>query len=207
MTGLQRLHLPRLVGFGVACAFGAALAGTVTVTVKDAAGRPLQDAVVQLDSPAAAQAVRAGADQAIVQRDRTFVPSVTVLTKGTAVTFPNEDSVRHHVYSFSPAKRFELKLYTGTPTSPVVFDKPGMAVLGCNIHDQMIAWVHVVETPYHGKTNAQGQVEMPRVPAGRYQLGVWHARLPESQAPFRQAVSVPEAAVQFPVTLNGLNAP
>jgi plastocyanin len=104
-----------------------------------------------------ASAVRPLAEQEISQENKQFVPAVRVVTVGTLVRFPNRDSVRHHVYSFSPTKKFEIKLYAGTPAAPVLFDQPGVAVLGCNIHDQMVGWVVVLDTPYFAQTNAQGQ--------------------------------------------------
>ncbi len=181
-----------------------AWAGNLNVVVKSDTGQPLANAVVQLNSPAAAKATKSGVAPAIVQRDKAFHPLVTVITTGTSVSFPNEDSVRHHVYSFSPAKRFELKLYSGTPAAPVVFDKPGLVVLGCNIHDHMVAWIHVVDTPYHGTTDAQGRLSLTNVPNGRYQLQVWHQRMPP-QAPLApQAVEIGAADKTLPITLTGL---
>ena len=96
---------------------------------------------------------------------------------GTAVTFPNRDNIRHHVYSFSPAKRFELPLYSGTPAAPVVFDKPGAVVLGCNIHDWMLGYVYVLPTPYFARTGEDGKGRIGDVPAGAYEARVWHPRL------------------------------
>lgn len=154
------------------------LAATVQVAVVDALGQPLPDAVVMLDSPRASQAVRPLAQAEMGQKDKRFQPELLVVTRGTMVSFPNRDTVRHHVYSFSPAKRFELKLYVGTPANPVVFDMPGVAVLGCNIHDQMMASVVVVDTPYHGRTANNGQAALSGVPMGAYKLRVWHQRLP-----------------------------
>jgi hypothetical protein len=95
---------------------------------------------------------------------------------GSTVTFPNRDNTRHHVYSFSPAKRFELPLYAGSDVDPVRFDTPGVVTLGCNIHDWMIGYIHVLDTPFHGVTDAQGRSRI-ELPAGRYQLRVWHERL------------------------------
>ena len=86
------------------------------------------------------------------QKNRMFVPHVLPIQTGTAVTFPNSDNVRHQVYSFSPAKKFQLPLYAGTPAAPVVFDKPGVVTVGCNIHDQMSAYIVVVDTPYFALT-------------------------------------------------------
>jgi hypothetical protein len=115
---------------------------------------------------------------------------VTVVTAGTSVAFPNRDTVRHHVYSFSPIKTFELKLYAGTPANPVVFDKPGIAVLGCNIHDQMAAWIVVVETPYYGRSAQAGVVIMNNVPSGSYHLRVWHPGLAVGAPAADQALAV-----------------
>ena len=128
--------------------------------------------------PEAAAAVRPAAQWDIAQTDKRFVPTVSVLPVGSAVNFPNRDTVRHHVYSFSQAKTFELKLYIGTPANPVVFDRPGVAVLGCNIHDTMVAWVLVVETPYFGRTDAAGRLRLDSAPPGSYRLRVWHPALP-----------------------------
>lgn len=184
-----------------------AWAGNLNVVVKSDTGQPLANAVVQLNSPAAAKAAKSGAAPAIVQRDKAFHPQVTVITTGTAVNFPNEDNVRHHVYSFSPTKRFELKLYSGTPAAPVVFDKPGLVVLGCNIHDHMVAWVHVVDTPYHGTTDAQGRLNLTNVPNGRYQMQVWHQRMPPQAPVAPQAVEIGASDKTLPITLTGLLPP
>jgi hypothetical protein len=112
--------------------------------------------------------------------------------------------VRHHVYSFSPAKPFELKLYTGTAASPVVFDKPGIAVLGCNIHDNMTAWVVVVDTPYFGRSAAPGKVTLANVPAGSYSLRVWHPGLAPGAAALEQALVVGNADASPTVRMTGL---
>jgi plastocyanin len=155
--------------------------------------------------PAAAPraAPRPLADVDIVQAQKTFQPMVTAVTVGTAVGFPNRDTVRHHVYSFSPAKRFELKLYVGTPAAPVVFDRPGVAVLGCNIHDDMAAWVVIVETPWFGKTDAQGRVRLPEVPAGRHQLRTWHVDMPVGAPALSQPLVVEAVVVRASVRVGG----
>lgn len=153
---------------------GAAL----SVTVTDREGKPLADAVVYVMVRTARAQASPGTMAQIAQRDRQFQPRVTVVQTGTAVQFPNLDSVRHHVYSFSPAKTFELRLYSGTPATPVLFDKPGTATLGCNIHDRMTAWVHVVDTPYFAKTDAQGRATL-ELPVGEHRLHAWHRALPQ----------------------------
>lgn len=111
--------------------------------------------------------------------------------------------MRHHVYSFSPIRSFEIKLYVGTPAKPVVFDLPGTAVLGCNIHDHMAAWVHVVDTPVFALSDAQGRVQL-EVPAGEHELRAWHAGLPEPGEPMRQRLVVTDAAQRLELRLAGV---
>lgn len=183
---------------------GAASAASLRVQVLDSAGKPLEGAVVSLVSDAARRAVRPLPEQEIAQENKQFVPAVRVVTVGTLVRFPNRDSVRHHVYSFSPAKKFEIKLYAGTPAAPVRFDQPGVAVLGCNIHDQMVGWVVVLDTPYFAQTDAQGQALLEGMPAGAHQLRAWHARLPVDVTPPQQAIALTEGDSTATVRLGGL---
>lgn len=193
--------------FATAGLLGAGMAGaaTVAVEVTDAQGRPLADGVVFLESAQAQRAVRPLPMQEIAQEKRQFLPAVLTVTVGTEVQFPNRDSIRHHVYSFSPAKKFELKLYTGRPANPVVFDQPGVVVLGCNIHDQMVGWVVVVDTPYWGQTNASGQASLAEVPPGTYKLRTWHARLPVGAPAQEQTLQVTASAeVRVSVRMAGL---
>jgi plastocyanin len=183
---------------------GVASAGSLRVQVLDSAGKPLEGAVVSLVSDAARRAVRPLPEQEISQENKQFVPAVRVVTVGTLVRFPNRDSVRHHVYSFSPTKKFEIKLYAGTPAAPVLFDQPGVAVLGCNIHDQMVGWVVVLNTPYFAQTDAQGQALLEGMPAGAHQLRAWHARLPVDVTPPQQAIALTEGDSTATVRLGGL---
>ena len=155
----------------------AAQAGSVNVEVTDAAGKPLPRAVVTLEPVAGKLAVKPNSLLEVSQAKRQFDPQVSVVTVGTSVLFSNFDTVRHHVYSFSPTKTFELKLYAGVPNMPVVFEKPGVAVIGCNIHDHMAAWIAVVDTPFYGQTGADGKTRIPAVAAGNYRLRAWHPGL------------------------------
>lgn len=166
-------------------------AGTLVVDVLQGSGRPLADAVVFLESPQARRQVRPLTKAEMGQAGKQFVPQVLVVTTGTEVDFPNRDTVRHHVYSFSQVKKFELKLYIGTPTQPVLFDQPGIAVLGCNIHDQMVGWIVIVDTPYFGRTAEQGQLVLDKLPPGNYRLRSWHPGLPVGAPALDQAVTVP----------------
>ena len=192
-----RVRVLRCVARPVAAACVAGLvataqAATVQVDVLDVAGKPLADAVVLLDSADARRQARPLAGAEMAQAQRQFVPGVLVVPVGSSVNFPNNDAVRHHVYSFSPAKKFELKLYTGTPTSPVLFDRAGVVVLGCNIHDQMVGWILVVETPYYARSRADGgKAQLDNVPPGTYTLRAWHSRLPVGAPAMEQAVTVP----------------
>ena len=160
-----------------------AQAAGVDVLLSDTAGKPLADAVVMLEPVGARLPVKPMQGAQIVQHDLQFDPPVTVVTTGTAVMFPNQDTVKHHVYSYSAAKTFQIKLYAGVPHAPIVFDKPGVAVLGCNIHDGMIAWVVVSDTPLWARSAAGGHAKVTDVPPGSYQLHVWHASLAETTAP------------------------
>lgn len=149
-----------------------AVAGTVTVQVT-ADGKAATNAIVFATPKSGAPAVKAGAKAVIVQESKQFVPFVLPVQVGTTVDFPNHDPYRHHVYSFSPAKTFELKLYGGGESQSVTFDKEGAVALGCNIHDNMLAYVYVVSTPYFLKIT-DGQGRLPDLPAGEYTIKAWH---------------------------------
>ena len=153
-----------------------AQAATVSVSVRTPDGRPVENAVVTIESagtrpgtaPAFAYPPR------VTQKDIAFNPYVLLVPVGAKVAFPNQDKVRHHVYSFSRTKRFELKLYGRDESNSVTFDQPGTVALGCNIHDRMSGFVRVVATPYADKTGASGQVSIAGVPAGPATVRVWH---------------------------------
>jgi plastocyanin len=177
---------------------GAARAADITVLVKDENGRPVADAVVILEGPVAA--APAPGHFLISQKDMKFVPFVLVVPVGSTVDFGNLDPFRHHVYSFSPAKKFELKLFGKGQTRPVRFDKVGVVAIGCNIHDSMQAFVQVVGTPFAAKTGANGRVILRGVPGAMQRLRVWH---PQLRAPANQ-ISVAINArsnVSLPVTV------
>jgi plastocyanin len=183
---------------------GSVVAGNVSVTVLDESGKPLRDAVVFLESAQAKRLAKPLPTAQMAQRDKTFIPSLLVVPTGTSVSFPNIDTVRHHVYSFSPAKRFELKLYVGTPTNPVLFDKAGVVVMGCNIHDQMLACILVVDTPFYGIAPANGVVNINELPSGDYSLQVWHSRLPVGAPSQKQIFKIASTHESVKVTLKGL---
>ena len=170
-------------------------AATLEALVQTPDGKPVPDAALVLESlapsRAGAPAPRSHARATIEQRGAEFIPWVTVVQTGTPVDFPNNDTVRHHVYSFSQPKRFEIKLYAGKPGQPITFDKPGEVDIGCNIHDWMEAHVLVVESPWFGKTGADGRAAIANLPAGRYRLLLWHPQ---------QKLRVPSAEIALGAT-------
>ena len=166
-----------LLACGLALSWEAASAASLRLLVVDQTGAPVKDAVIYAVPLNGKLPATKAAGAVIDQVKRQFVPLVSVAQTGAAVTFPNKDNIEHDVYSFSPAKRFELDLYHGIPASPVVFDKPGLVVMGCNIHDQMVAYLLVVDTPYFAKTDATGAASIENLPAGAYKMTAWHYRI------------------------------
>ena len=188
--------LRRAAFFALALSPLAALALPVTVQLRGPQGQPLIDAVVAVEvkgRPARTTTAKAE----IGQRDRQFAPQLLVVQTGTAVNFPNFDTVRHHVYSISPIKVIDIKLYSGTPTEPIVFDKPGVAALGCNIHDRMSAHVVVVDTPTFARTDDKGQAAFD-LPAGDHAVKAWHAG---QKSPTLQSLTISVAASGAPSML------
>lgn len=151
-------------------------AAEFALTVKDTKGNVQPDTVVAL-VPAQKNNYTDTPTVVIDQINKHFVPGVMAVRVNTQVRFPNSDDIRHHVYSFSPAKKFELRLYHGLSAEPVLFDKPGTVVLGCNIHDSMVGYIFVVDTPYFAVTDAQGLARIGQLPAGNYQLEIYHPRM------------------------------
>src|ERR1051326_6407683 len=161
----------------------------IAATVTDEQGRPVPDAVVvAVPSDGAMRLPSRPREEIVDQVDQEFTPRVTAVLVGTPVRFPNHDNIRHQVYSFSPAKRFELPLYAGVPAEAVVFDKPGVVVLGCNIHDWMIGYIYVSESPYFAKTRADGTALITDLPPRAYAVRVWHPQLDASEESTRKAV-------------------
>ena len=157
-------------------------AGTLDVRVQDARGAIVRDAVVYA-VPEGRNLPLARKTAVMDQKNRMFIPHVLPVQTGTAVRFPNSDDIRHHVYSFSPAKPFQLPLYKGTPAKPVVFDKAGVVTLGCNIHDQMNAFIIVVDTPYFERTGGDGHATLRDLEPGKYVVHVWSQEMRDEPQP------------------------
>jgi plastocyanin len=158
-----------------------ASAASLELVFTDPTGQPIEHTVVSLTSETpldTSEQTTALMDQ----RNKQFAPHVLAVRTNTLVYFPNHDDIGHHVYSFSPAKRFELRLYHGTDAEPVLFDQPGQVVLGCNIHDAMLGYIYVVDSEWFAVSDSMGQARITGVPAGTYRLHLQHPRLTDTPA-------------------------
>ncbi len=170
----------RVLAFVLALlAAGPVAAADLTVSVRGPAGKPVPDAVVTVYPAGGVPGGPIHFDWPLrmAQHNRQFEPFVLVVPAGGVVAFPNQDEVRHEVYSFSLAHPFQLKLYGKDETRTVRFEKVGVIALGCNIHDQMVSFIKVVDTPYAAKTDAAGDVVLHGLPAGAVSIHVWHPYL------------------------------
>jgi plastocyanin len=195
-----------------------AKAATLEVSVVDAQGRPIENVAVyatpahragEHGGASAVAANPAATPHALMdQKGLQFVPHLLVVQSGTSVTFPNSDGVSHHVYSFSETKAFELPLYKGDKYPPVIFEQPGVVVLGCNIHDGMIGYVVVVDTPHFAQTNEQGVALIDGVPSGDYIVAAWTPRVRPTGLPPAQEIAVPaQGAAAAEIRITGRLAP
>jgi len=178
--GLPLLARVFAAAIGMALLIGVATAATAELhaSVMDQHGKPVADAVVSATPLDAKNAAHAKPPSVVIdQVDKQFVAYVTPIYVGSRVKFPNNDNIRHQVYSFSAAKKFDLPLYAGTEAPPVLFDKPGVVVLGCNIHDWMIGYIYVSDTPYFSKTQTAGTASLQDMPPGDYLVKIWHPRM------------------------------
>jgi len=193
----------RISLFAAALGLAAPLAAApLTVRVVDASGRPVRDAVVTLyPAGAAARPAHAGGRYVISQQNMQFHPFLTIVPVGSDVSFPNFDNTKHHVYSFSPAKKFELKLFAKDQSRIVHFDKAGVVALGCNIHDQMSAFIVVTDSAWTARTNVQGLVTFADAPNAPGRLTVWQPYLRAPGGQIVQAVSPAQRSATFQVRL------
>jgi plastocyanin len=177
----------------IACACAAiGQAAELNVSVHDRSGRALAEVVVTaMPAGGAARLVSVRHPEAIMdQQQMVFVPQVLVVAAGSEVQFPNNDTISHQVYSFSPTKRFQLPLYKGAVHPPVSFDRPGLVVLGCNIHDQMVGYIYVTDAPYFGKTDLQGRLHWSSLPPDSYSVTFWSPYIADPAASLVRTVQV-----------------
>jgi plastocyanin len=136
------------------------------------------------------------------QVDLAFVPDVSIIPVGSSVSFPNSDHVSHQVYSFSPTRRFQLPLYRGQQYPPVVFDQPGIVTLGCNIHDNMLAYVVVTDAPFFGRTDARGEWTVRNAPPNGYRIKLWHPQLREPTKMLERTVTLGAESKEFTLKID-----
>ncbi len=189
-----------------ALAATSATAATVDVAVTDANGKPAANTVVTLapdvqPAPASHVAARVVIDQ----QHETFLPLVVVVRKGGEAVFTNNDTTMHQVYSFSSVKQFQFEIDRGQVSKPVVFDKSGVAAIGCNIHDNMVAYVFVADAPFAAVTDALGHAQIRDVPDGAWHAAAWHPqlRIGKQPAPVALAVSGQQTKLSLTLALSG----
>ena len=176
-------------------------AAPLNVRVVDASGRPVRDAVVTLYPAGSARPAHASGRYVVAQQNLQFRPFLTVVPVGADVSFPNLDPTKHHVYSFSTAKRFELKLFAKDQSRTVHFDRPGVVALGCNIHDQMSAFIFVTDTGWTARTNAQGIASFADAPNAPARVAVWHPYLKAPGGQVQQSIAATQRNLGFQVRL------
>jgi plastocyanin len=175
-------------------------AADLSVMVVDEEGHGVGEVVVTA-TPLATHTIPALKPAVMDQRNLAFAPRVLVVGVGTSVEFPNNDSVSHQVYSFSPAKRFQLPLYKGEVHPPVLFDRAGLVILGCNIHDSMVGYIVVTDAPYFGSTESEGTLQLKELPPGDYRITLWSPFIADPPASLIRTVHVDDAPVMTRVQL------
>jgi len=177
------------------CACKLTLGASLAIMLADQHGNAVEDAVVHVLTVDGKTLPVQPLNMEVDQIDEAFVPHVRATTVGSSVSFPNSDHIRHHVYSFSAARSFELPLYIGVPAEPIVFDKAGIVTLGCNIHDHMLGYILVIDSPYFTEVR-NGSGLITELPAGELKVEIWHPRLAVETAPIHTiTIGVDEAAV------------
>lgn len=200
----MRKWLAAFAGAVLLAAHSPAAATDFTAIVSDEDGKRVPNAVVSLltDTPSAmpAPSSRLQADKTIDQRGETFLPLVTIVPKGGRISFANNDPTTHQVYSFSRVKQFEMTLNRGQ-TSVVAFDAPGIVALGCNIHDNMIAYAFVADSPWTALTGDDGRALIQGVPPGNYRAQVWHPKFPPGRASPNVSIALSGDATRWEATI------
>jgi plastocyanin len=169
-------------------------AGELNVLIKDGKGAVLEDAIITAMPLGAKNIPKQKPVKPIVdQVGKEFLPHVLPVYVNSQVAFPNNDNIRHHVYSFSTAKKFELPLYSGTEAVPILFDKAGVITLGCNIHDWMLGYIYVSATPYFARSDKVGKASLSDLPEGEYTIKVWHPQMIASEESTGRVVVVSAA--------------
>ncbi len=178
-----------------------AATSTVAGRVVGTDGKGIAEAVVFVNAPHSSPAASGASSVEMDQINKAFVPGVLPVVVGTRVRFPNRDQIHHHVYSFSRTKTFELPLYRGEDTAPVLFDKVGVVKVACNIHDWMSGTILVLPTRLYAMTDAEGRFTLADVPAGAHTLAAWHSQHRGKLEDTLQRVEVGDSAPEITFTL------
>jgi plastocyanin len=184
-----------------------AFATSVSFVVLQKDNKPLAGVVLTAEPESGKASAPAPQKGVIDQVELSFVPDVTVIPVGSSVSFPNSDQVSHQVYSFSPARRFQLPLYRGQPHAPVVFDQPGIVTLGCNIHDNMVAFVVVTPAPYFGRTDDKGEWKISNLPEGMYRIKLWHPLLKDPTKMLERLMRVDAGSSEVTLKIEDVTRP
>lgn len=178
------------------------LLAQTTLTIHNQHNQVLKNAVVEIQTLTPGKSPAVTTEPLIMdQVNKSFVPEVLIARQNSAVAFPNSDDIRHHVYSFSSTKTFELKLYANKPKAPIIFDQSGIVVLGCNIHDAMVGYIYVTNNPYTYLTDEKGQVQLPVPVTEIEKIDVWHANTVgdiNSRQSFSSVATGTEIKLQLP---------
>lgn len=152
-------------------------ASATLVKVLDQHGMPLENAIIEIEMLKNEEVSSVATDTYIMdQVNKSFYPHVLTIPKNSVVNFPNSDNIRHHVYSFSKTKPFELKLYAGKSKKPVRFKQSGVVVLGCNIHDSMVGYIYVYANSTVYKTGINGDIHIPGSVQASQKIWLWHPK-------------------------------
>ncbi|MCF2910277.1 methylamine utilization protein [Pseudoalteromonas sp. DL2-H2.2] len=200
---IQLKHILSLSVTALLLAATSAVAGQLSVQVLDNQGQALPGAAVWLTGQGLADDAEVlKRSYKMGQKNRAFTPHLLIVPKQAQVSFPNYDSILHHVYSFSPAKTFEFKLYRDQPQA-LTFAATGAVELGCNIHDWMLGYILVVDSTHFAVTDAQGkaQISLPAGQLNNVELKVWHEGFVDLDKPQSERLSVVKAGEQLNVQL------
>jgi plastocyanin len=191
-----------LLAFAAGLALAAPVAAaSLTVRVVDSSGKPVRDAVVTLYPASGVRSPKPSGRYTVSQQNLQFHPFLSIVPVGADVSFPNFDNTKHHVYSFSAAKRFELKLFAKDQSRTVHFEKPGVVALGCNIHDQMSAFIVITDSQWTARTNGQGVASFGDAPNASGRLVLWHPYLRAPGGTMEQQVAAGQRSAGFKVRL------
>lgn len=181
----KKLSLPLFLIFCALILSPVLIASPFELTIVDSNSQPLKNVVISWPSSSQREAPTEVA--VMDQRDKAFEPHVLVVQQGSLVSFPNSDNIRHHVYSFSRPKKFEIKLYSGEPSNPVLFDNPGVVVLGCNIHDSMLGYIYVSPSSNYDISDKLGRLQLAfdEEPPAEMQFQLWHPQLNSHNLPVK----------------------